>query len=223
MTGSDGSQEPRKLRGKELAAHLEAQRRERVRRQRAIRGSAPFGAGAPAAMPGPIRERSRGRPPASTGVGANPASGPTAGRGQYSDLGGDEPRVGRRRPLITWSSRVAVVLLLVLVVIGVVKSQASSRLDTSCTKAGFSLATDSALEGGKLVYKLTGPAGQYQLVATGADGAVHELTAELRLSGCKIVGAAAVTLPAGTYTVTLRSPAGVTSAATPRPFSVVGS
>jgi hypothetical protein len=217
VTGSDGSQEPRKLRGKELAAHLEAQRRDRVGRQRRIRGGAPFGAGAPAAMPGPTRTRPPGSPPPD-----KPSAGTPVVRGQYSDLEVSKPTGRRRRPLLTWSSRVAAGLLIVLVIVAIVKAHSSTRLATSCRSPGFALSADSAPVDGKVVYRMTGPAGEYQLVATGSDGTAHDLTPVRRLADCKADGAAAVSLPPGTYSVTLRSLSGAVVPDGSETFSVLG-
>lgn len=178
-----GSQKSReRLRGKELAAHLEQRRKERVQRQ--PRGlMAPGGAG-PMATP-------RHRPDENeTSYGA--------------DLFGRRQR-DRKQTTVLRGTLIAGGLVVVLIVVSMLRAHDSISLKTSCVNPGFAVSSDSVAHNGVLQYKLTGPTGQYAISARPSSGAGTDtvLTPIRGLKDCRAKGAFKVTLPADTYTLTI--------------------
>jgi hypothetical protein len=171
-----------RLRGKELAAHLEQRRKDRVQRQ--PRGLMSAGGAGPMATP-------RRRPDEEeTSYGA--------------DLFGRRER-DRRQTTVLRGTLIAGGLVVVLIVVSALRVHDSISLKTSCDTPGFAVSGDTVSHNGVLEYKLTGPTGQYAISARPSSGAGTDtvLTPIRGLKNCRAKGAFKVTLPASTYTLTI--------------------
>jgi hypothetical protein len=183
---SGDAQSGKRLRGKELAAHLERQRRDRIRRQ--PRGLMAAGGSGPVATP--RRRRAESETP------------------YGDDLFGRRPR-DRKQTTVMRGTLIAGALVVVLIVVSMLRVHDSISLKTSCEKPGFAVSSDSVTQNNVLQYKLTGPAGQYAISARpsaangSAAGADTVLTPIRGLKDCRAKGAFKVPLEPGTYTLTI--------------------
>jgi hypothetical protein len=173
---------PKRLRGKELADHLEQRRRDRVRRQ-------PRGLMAPGGA-GPM---------------ATPRRRPDEGGSSYGeDLFGRRSR-DRKQTTVMRGTLVAAALVVVLIIVSILRVHDSTNLKTSCDTPNFAVSSDSVQHNNVLQYKLTGPAGQYAISARPASGAGTDtvLTPIRGLKDCRAKGAFKVPLAPGSYTLTI--------------------
>jgi hypothetical protein len=177
-----GQKSGERLRGKELAAHLEQRRRERVRRS--PRGLMAPGGSAPMATP---RRR------------------PDENETPYGeDLFGRRQR-DRKQTTVIRGTLIAAGLVVVLIIVSMLRVHDSISLKTSCEIPGFAVSSDTVSHNGVLQYKLTGPTGQYAISARpGSGGGTDTVLTPIRgLKDCRAKGAFKVTLPPGTYTLTI--------------------
>lgn len=176
----DGSGE--RLRGKELAAHLEQRRRERIRRQ--PRGLMAPGGSGPMATPR-RRDAEDGTP-------------------YGDDLFGRRPR-DRKQTTVLRGTLIAAALVVVLIVVSMLRVHDSISLKTSCDTPNFAVSSDTVQQDNVLQYKLTGPTGQYAISARPSSGSGTDtvLTPIRGLKDCRAKGAFKVPLAPGTYTLTI--------------------
>jgi hypothetical protein len=199
-SASTPSQSGNKLRGKELAAHLEQRRRERMRRQ-------PRGLMAPGGS-GPLATPRRRRTESESPYG--------------DDLFGRRPQ-DRKQKTVIRGTLIAAVLVVVLIVVSMLRVHDSISLKTSCSTPGFAVSSDSVQQNNVLQYKLTGPTGQYAISARPSSGGGTDtvLTPIRGLKDCRAKGAFKVSLAPGTYTLTIvRTDSPLTSPAPTKTLTV---
>jgi hypothetical protein len=200
--GQSGKGQPgERLHGKELAAHLERRRKERMKRQ--PRGLTAYGGGGPLAVP---RKSSEGETP------------------YGEDLFGRRPR-DRKQTTVVRGTLIAGGLVVVLIVVSALRVHDSLSLKTSCETPNFAVSNDSVAQHGVLQYKLTGPNGEYAISARPSSGGGTDtlLTPVRGLKDCRAKGAFEVSLTPGTYTLTIvRTDSPLTSPSPTKSLQVTG-
>ena len=197
-----GDPQSGRLRGKDLAAHLEQRRRERVRRQ--PRGLMAAGGAGPMATP---RRRQAG---SETPYG--------------DDLFGRRGR-DRKQTTVMRGTLIAAALVVVLILVTMLRAHDAISLKTSCDTPGFAVSNSTVQQDNVLQYKLTGPTGQYAISARPSSGAGADtvLTPIRGLKDCRAKGAFKVPLAPGTYTLTIvRTDSPLTSPSPTKTLTVTG-